>query len=141
MAWPPPDINGVPLIEGTGWHQGGSAVACVTRARTCPREVEGSCRGFSLRAQSWPRMAGGHLGKGFILLFNFLKIKDKNFIQFLKVTFHLHLLHNIGYSPHVVQYSLQPPTPPPLYCPSPSPQVNTNLFSVSVNLTLFCCIH
>ena len=30
------------------------------------------------------------------------------FIQFLKVTFHLELLQNIGYIPSVVQYILEP---------------------------------
>ena len=32
----------------------------------------------------------------------------KIFIQFLKVTFHLQLLQNIGYIPHVVQHILEP---------------------------------
>ena len=52
----------------------------------------------------------------------------KNFIQFLKVTFHLQLLKNIGYIPCVVQYILEPilhrivctSHSQPLYRPSPS---------------------
>ena len=36
----------------------------------------------------------------------YLLFKSLNFIQFLKVTFHLQLLQNIGYIPHVVQYTL-----------------------------------
>ena len=42
-------------------------------------------------------------------LFLFLKIlKFFIFIQFLKVTFHLQLLQNIGYISRVVQYILEP---------------------------------
>ena len=47
------------------------------------------------------------------------------FIQFLKISFHLQLLQNIGYVPHIDNTSLSlfytrqypPPTPPPLCCP------------------------
>ena len=38
----------------------------------------------------------------------YLLFKSLNCIQFLKVTFHLQLLQNIGYIPHVVQYIPEP---------------------------------
>ena len=78
---------------------------------------------------------------------------QKNFIQFLKVTFHLHLLQNIGCIPYVVQYVVQcilepilkqfvPPTLPPLCDFFPiAPLVAPRLFSMSMSLLLFCYIH
>ena len=75
------------------------------------------------------------------------KLKKIFFVQILKVAFHLQLLHNIGYIPHVVQYILEPI----LYttvCTShspilllPLPPVTTSLFSISVSLLLICYIH
>lgn len=38
-------------------------------------------------------------------------------MQFLKVTFHLQLLQNIGYIPSVIQYNFEPILHP-LVCPS-----------------------
>ena len=75
----------------------------------------------------------------------YLFVKSLNFIQFLKVTFHLQLLQNIGYIPHVVQYIPEPmlylivcPLSPPHIIPAPSPLVTTSLFSVSVSLLFLC---
>ena len=75
----------------------------------------------------------------------------KNFIQFLNVTFHLQLLQNIGYIPHVVQYILEPilhplvcvshsPTPILPFPPS-TPLVTISWFSMSVSLFLPFYVH
>ena len=83
-----------------------------------------------------------------LFYFNFKKI-----YTILKVTFHLQLLQNIGYIPHVGQYILGPILHPVVcachpatpMCP-PRTSVTTSLFSVSVSLLLFllyslvCCI-
>ena len=70
-------------------------------------------------------------------------------MQFLKVTFYLQLLQNIGYIPHIVQYILQPILHP-IVCTSHSPTpilplplslITISLFSISVSLLLFCYIH
>lgn len=66
----------------------------------------------------------------------------KIFIQFLKVTFHLQLLKNIGYIPQVEQNILGASLYLPLahLCVIQVPFVITALFSMSVSLHLFCCI-
>ena len=67
-------------------------------------------------------------------------------IQFLKVTFHLHLLQNISYISHVVEYILEPILRPvvclsysiTLILPLPTfPVITTSLLSISVRLLLF----
>ena len=71
-------------------------------------------------------------------------------MQFLKVTFHLQLLQNTGYIPRVAQYILEPVLHPiastshsrtPALSLPASPLVTTSLFSVSVSLLLFGCVH
>ena len=67
-------------------------------------------------------------------------------MQFLKVTFNLHLL-NIGCIPLIVQYILEPIIPNILYLPllypyiAPFTLVTTSFFSISVSLLLFCYTH
>ena len=67
-------------------------------------------------------------------------------IQFLKVTFHLHLLQNISYISHVVEFILEPILRPvvclsysiTLILPLPTfPVITTSLLSISVRLLLF----
>ena len=75
----------------------------------------------------------------------YLLFKSLDFIKFLKFTFHLQLLQNIGYISHVVQYIPEPilylrvcPLTPPHINPAPSPMVTTSSFFVSVSLLFFC---
>ena len=77
----------------------------------------------------------------------YLLFKSLNCIQFLKVTFHLQLLQNIGYIPHVVQYIPEPilylivcPLTPLHVTPAPLPLVTASLFSVSVSLLFFVIV-
>ena len=66
-------------------------------------------------------------------------------MQFLKVTFHLQLLQNIGYIPHVIHYILEPVLHPTVctahaltpVAPPPSPLVTSSLFFIFVSLLLF----
>ena len=55
----------------------------------------------------------------------FLKLFKKFliFIQFLKVTFHLQLLQNIGSIPRVVQYILEPTLHPTVYTSHSPPPI------------------
>ena len=60
-----------------------------------------------------------------MLKWSSLKFKSLNYFVFytiLKVTFHLQLLQNIGYIPHVVQYILEPILYP-IVCISPIPML------------------
>ena len=66
-------------------------------------------------------------------------------MHFLKVTFHLQLLQNIGSVPRVVRYIFEPVSHPvacAFHTPSlPFPPTSSpSLFSVLVSLLLFCYI-
>ena len=71
-------------------------------------------------------------------------------IKFWKVTFHVQLLQNFHYIPHVVQYVLEPILQAIVYAPASStpfypylflPTGTTYSLSISVTLLLFCYIH